>query len=48
MWDEHEETFEEYHARLRKSMTRIEMIREGFFRTKTPEHEDPELEGLLY
>jgi len=42
------EQFEEYHARLRKSMTRIEIIRDGFFRTKTPKHEDPELEDLLY
>jgi len=42
------EQFEEYHARLRKSMTRIEMIRDGFFRMKAPKHENRELEALLY
>jgi len=48
VWEKHEETFEEYHARLRKSMVRIEMIRDGFFRTKTPKHENNELKDLLY
>ena len=50
--EDEEETFEDYQARLKKTLTRIEMIRDGFFRV-TGKHrpktfEEKELEELLY